>query len=232
MSSRPSPAPDLAIRPSLLGRAVGGFGTSIIGGALLGAASWFSDELGFPLGLLLPVNLIGVWLGVAFALGASARTIPTGALRGLVGLLSAVAAYYLLIGTFGEGFRAIGATHAATVWGIVALVAGPVLGAAGATWRHSLGWPRALAVALLAAAFIGEGIVFGAVRWLALTDLTTDPGAFILIAEAVIGLVLPWILLRPDERLRGYLATAGFAVAAALAIGPVTTVIRSLADTF
>ena len=34
---------------------------------------------------------------VAFVLGASARTIPTGALRGVIGLLSAVAAYYVLI---------------------------------------------------------------------------------------------------------------------------------------
>ena len=40
MSSSPSPAPDLAIAPSLGARAVGGFGTSIVGGAALGAAAW------------------------------------------------------------------------------------------------------------------------------------------------------------------------------------------------
>lgn len=232
MSSSPSPAADFVARPSLVGRAVGGFGTSIIGGALLGVASWFSDELGFPVGLLVPANLIGVWVGLAFVLGASARTVPTGALRGLIGLLAAVAAYYLLIATFGEGFRAIGATHAATVWGVVALVAGPVFGAAGGSWRHLVGWPRAIAVALLAAALIGEAVVFGSERWLAVAGLPNDPAALVLIAEAIVGLALPFLLLRREERLRGYLATAGFAVAAALAIGPVTQIIRGIADTF
>ena len=137
-----------------------------------------------------------------------------------------------MIATFGEGFRAIGATHAATVWGVVALLAGPIFGAAGGAWRHATGWPRAIAVALLAAALIGEGVVFGAGRWLTVSGLPNDPGALILIAEAAIGLVLPWVLLRRDERLRGYLATAGFAVGAALAIGPVTQIIRGIADTF
>ncbi len=140
--------------------------------------------------------------------------------------------YYVLIATFGEGFRAIGASHAATVWGFVAFVAGPILGAAGGFWRHDAGWRRAVAVALLAAALIGEAVVFGAARWVAVGNLPQDPGAFILVGEAVIGLALPLVLLRPGERLRGYLATAGFAVAAALALGPVTTVIRELADRF
>jgi hypothetical protein len=232
MSSSPSPAPELTVGRSLTGRVVGGFGTSILGGALLGAASWVSDELDYPLGLLLPVNLIGAWLAVAFVLGTTARTVPTGALRGLIGLLAAVAAYYLLIAAFGEGFRAIGASHAAVVWGVVALVAGPVLGAAGGVWRHGAGWPRAIAVALLAAALIGEGVVFGAGRWLAQVNLPSDPGALILVAEVVIGLALPWLLLRQEERVRGYLATAAFAVGAALLIQPVTTIIRGIADTF
>lgn len=232
MSSSPSPAPDLAVRPSLIGRVVSGLGTAISVGALLGAAAWFSDQPGFPWSLLLPVDLIGVWLGVAFALGTSARTVPTAALRGLVGLLSAIAAYYLLIATFGVGIRAIGASHAATVWGIVALVAGPTLGAAGGIWRHRSGWPRAASVALLAAALLGEGVGFGADRWLAVSGLPSDPNTLVLSTEAVIGLVLPWLLLPRDERLRGYLATICLAAAAAVAIGPVTALIRGIADRF
>ena len=156
MSSSPSPAPDLAIRPSLIGRAVEGLGTSILVGAALGALAWLSDQLQWPYSLLIPANMIGVWLALAFALGASARTIPTGALRGLIGLLAAVAVYYLLY-TLGAGYRAIGAGHAATVWGLVALIAGPVMGGAGAVWRHASGRPRAVAVAVLAAALIAEG---------------------------------------------------------------------------
>jgi hypothetical protein len=232
MSSSPSRAPDVTLHPPLASRAIGGFGASIGGGAALGAAAWLSDQLGDPLGLLLPANAIGVWLAVAFVLGGSARTIPTGALRGLIGLLSAVAAYYLLFGFLGEGFRAIGASHAATIWGQVALVAGPLMGGAGAIWRHGTGWPRAIGVALLAAALIGEGIVFGSSRFTRPDGLAGDPGAWLYLAEAVIGLALPFALLRGRERLWGYLATAALAVVAGLAIGPVTALIRGLADTF
>jgi Family of unknown function (DUF6518) len=232
MSSSPSPAPDAAVRPRIATRAVTGFGTSILGGIALGVAAWASDQLRWPYGLLIPANAIGAWLGVAFALGASARTIPTGALRGLVGLLSAVAAYYLLIAVFGQGFRAIGAPHAATIWGAVALLAGPIMGGAGAVWRHGHGWPRALGVALLAAALIAEGVGFGASRLVHVDQLGTDPGAILLAAEILLGAALPWLLLRRGERLRGYVATAALGIAAALAIGPVTTLLRELADRF
>lgn len=231
MSSSPSPAPDLVTAPPLAARAMGGLGASIAAGAVVGAASWLSDQLGYPAGLLIPANLIGVWLGLAFVLGASARTVITGALRGLIGLLSAVAAYYLLIGLLGDGFRAIGASHAATVWGAVAIIMGPLLGLAGGTWRHTSGWARALGVGLLAAALIGEGVVFGGGR-IARFDPLIDPGSLVLAAEIVIGAVLPFALLRPEERLRGYLATAALAVLAALAIGPVTALVRGIADRF
>src|SRR4029077_21236627 len=171
----------------------------------------------------IPANAIGAWLGLAFVLGASARTLPTGALRGLIGLVSAVVAYYVLIGVFGAGFRAIGASHAATVWGAVALLAGPVFGLAGATWRHGHGRPRSIAVAVLSAALIAEGVVFGANRWAHADQLLTDPGAFVLAAEAILGRALPWVLLRRGERLAGYLAVAILAVVAAVAIGPLTS---------
>ena len=227
-----SPAPDLALSPSLGSRVLGGFGASVLGGAALGALAWWTDELGFPWTAYIPANAIGAWLGLAFVLGASARTIPTGALRGLIGLISAVAAYYVLIGVFGDGFRAIGASHAATVWGAVALLAGPVFGLAGATWRHGHGLPRSIAVAVLAASLIAEGVVFGAPRWAHPDQVGTDPGAFVLAAEAILGLALPWVLLRRGERLAGYLAVAILAVMAAVAIGPLTTLLRAIADTF
>ncbi len=199
---------------------------------MLGAASWWTDQLGFPWTAFIPVNAIGAWLVVAFVLGSIARTIPTGALRGLIGLLSAVAAYYLLIGLLGDGFRAIGASHAAMVWGAVALIAGPALGLAGGTWRHGHGWPRAAAVALLGAAFIAEGLVFGASRWSHPDQIPTDPGAAVLALEAVLGLALPALLLRNGERLAGYLLLVLVSVVAVLAIGPLTTLLRSIADTF
>jgi hypothetical protein len=232
MSLRPSQAPDLAITPSLGVRALGGFGTSIAGGAALGAAAWTTDQLAFPWTALIPVNAIGAWLAVAFVLGASARTIPTGALRGVIGLLSAVGAYYVLTGLLGTGFRAIGASHAATVWGSVALLAGPAFGLAGSAWRHGHGWPRAAGVAALSAALIAEGLVFGAQRLVHLDQLASDPGALVLAAEVVIGLALPWVLLRRGERRVGYLAVVALSVVAAVAIGPLTSMLRGLADRF
>jgi hypothetical protein len=234
MSQSPSPAPDLRIARTqhLLGRAVGGFGASILGGAAIGAAAWASDQLGYPLGLFVPANAIGVWIGVAFALGASASTIPTGALRGLIGLLSAVAAYYLLIAIFGVGVRAIGASHAASIWGFVALVAGPVMGGAGATWRYGHGWLRASAVALLAGTLIAEGIAFGGGRISAVQDPLVHPEAFVLVVEVALGVVLPWLLLARSERAKGYLATVALAIIGARAIGPVTEIIRDVADRF
>jgi Family of unknown function (DUF6518) len=222
----------LRSRPPLITRAVSGLGTSIAGGAALGAGAWLSDQIAWPFGLLIPANATGAWLGVAFALGASARTIPTGALRGLVGLLSAVATYYLLFALLGQGFRAIGAGHAATIWGAVALLAGPVMGAAGAVWRRAAGWPRAIAVALIASSLIGEGVAIGGPRLIHVDQLGTDPGAFLLGAEAMLGGLLPFVLLRQDERVRGYLATVALAVAAGVGIEPAIHVIRTFADRF
>ncbi len=216
----------------LAARAVGGFGTSIVAGAILGAAAWLADQLQWPLNLIIPANNIGVWLGIAFTLGASARTIPTGALRGLIGLLAAVSAYYLLFATLGSGFRAIGAGHAATVWGAVALLAGPVMGGAGAVWRYGAGWPRSIAVALFSSALVAEGVVFGVGRLIHIDRISTDPGALQMAVEIVVGAILPALLLRPGERLHGYLATATLAVAASASIGPVSNLVRGLADRF
>ena len=209
----------------LASRAAFGFGAGIGLGVALGALAWVSDRLPYPWEAISPANAIGAWVGLGFILGASARTVPTGALRGLIGLLSAVAAYYVLIAVFGAGIRAIGATHAATIWGSVALVAGPVFGLAGGAWRHWRGTPRELAVGMLAAALVAEGIVFGGLR-------LGDAGGVRLAVEAAIGILLPAVLLPADERRSGYLATLALAVAAGVAIGPVTALVRSIADRF
>ena len=108
-------------------------------GSFSGRRRGFADQLAWPLQLLVPTNAVGAWLAVAFVAGATGRTVPFGALRGLVALLAAVAAYYLLIRLSGEGIRSVGAAHAATIWGVVAMIVGPALGAAGATWRRGRG---------------------------------------------------------------------------------------------
>ncbi len=169
---------------------------------------------------------------MAFVAGATGRTVPFGALRGLVALLAAVATYYLLIRLLGEGIRSVGAAHAATIWGVVAMIVGPATGAAGATWRRRRGWPRAISVSLLAAVLVAEGITFGWSRLSGLDFVAEDPWAVLLAVEVLIGAALPAILLGRGERLRGYAALAAISAAALLAIGPVVGLVRELADRF
>ena len=87
-------------------------------------------------------------------------------------------------------------------------------------------------VALLAASLVAEGIGFGGARFLHLDQLAQDPAILLFLAEIAIGLALPFVLLRRGERLRGYVATVVLGVLAGLAIGPVTTLIRGIADRF
>ena len=91
---------------------------------------------------------------------------------------------------------------------------------------------RAVSVAFLAAAPITEGLVFGGQRWAHLDQLAFDPGAFVLAAEAVLGLAVPWLLLRRGERRAGYLAAAVLGIVVVLAIGPVIALVWALADRF
>ncbi len=174
---------------------------ALLAGSILGALAWFSDDLGYPFGLLIPANLVGVWGLVAFGAGAGARTIVGGAGRGLFALLAAVAVYYLAYGLLGDGWRAAGAFRAATIWGAVAVVAGPALGLAGSAWRHRTGWPRSLGIAVPAGLLIAEGLVLGA-------QVPNDPPARALLAvEALVGLLLPAFLVSGARwrahRLRG-----------------------------
>ena len=75
-------------------------------------------------------------------------------------------------------------------------------------------------------------MAFGGPRLVHVDQLGTDPGAILFAAEGVLGLLLPAILLRRGERLRGYVATTSLAIAGAIAITPVTALLRALADTF
>lgn len=232
-SSAPSTARSSAApAPSWVMRARDGVAASILGGAALGVMSWVTDQLGFPWSVLIPANFIGAWLAVAFVLGTTARTPVTGAARGLIGLLSAVAAYYLLIAAFDGGIRAVGASHAAAVWGAVAVVAGPLLGLAGGVWSHGAGVARAVAVAAFAAALVAEGVVFGGPRLLDGSDVLRDPRAFVLLLEVVLGVALPWAILRPSERRPSYLALVLLAGVASVAIDPLIAMLRAIADRF
>ena len=80
-------------------------------------------------------------------------------------------------------------------------------------------------MAVLAASLIAEGVVFGELRF-------GDIGGILLLIEVAIGLVVPFALLRPGERLIGYVATGLLALAIGLAIEPIFVLVRSVADRF
>lgn len=231
VSSAPSaaspPVPPAPATQSLLRRAGTAIPLALAAGALLGALAWFSDDLGYPAGLLIPANLVGAWALVAFGAGAGARTILGGAGRGVFALLAAVGVYYLAYGLLGEGWRAAGAGRAATIWGSVALVAGPPLGLAGSLSRHREGVPRSLGLAVPTGVLLAEGIVVGA-------GLGDDlPLRALLTLEALVGLALPLFLLRGARaRLVAYGAAV---VVTGLAIGGLLVVLpalRAAADRF
>ncbi len=48
----------------------------------------------------------------------------------------------------------------------------------------------------------------------------------------LLGVALPAVLLRRREWIRGYVAMVALSIVAALAIGPVTALVRGLADRF
>ena len=118
-------------------------------GALLGAvsrlvdnASWAPDWFG---------NVFTPWLAGAWLVGAAAPTPRNGAARGLALLLATVGGYLAVAATSGD------LPNLAARLLPLALLAGPIFGAAGATWRG--GWPWASAGgALLGGAIVAEGL--------------------------------------------------------------------------
>ena len=200
---------------------------ALVVGGILGGLAWLSDDLGYPMGLLIPANLLGVWALVAFGAGAGARTVLGGAGRGAFALLAAVGVYYLAYRLLGEGWRAAGALRAATIWGLVAVIAGPPLGFAGSVWRYRTGWARSLAIAVPAGVLIAEGVLFQA-------QVPNGVAARALLsAEAVAGLLLPILLVRGARwralALAGALVVAGVATVGLYVILPA---LRAAADTF
>jgi hypothetical protein len=213
--------------PSLLRRAGTAIPVALLAGAILGGLAWFSDDLGYPTGLLIPANLVAVWGLVAFAAGAGARTVLGGTGRGLFALLAAVAVYYLVYGVLGEGWRAAGAVRAATIWGSVAILAGPPLGLAGSVWRHRTGWARSVGIAVPAGLLLAEGLLFGA-------RVPTDAAWRTLLgAETIVGLALPLLFIRGARwRAIAYVASVVVAVVGIVGLLVVLPALRTAANTF
>jgi hypothetical protein len=148
------------------------------------------------------------WLAVAWILGALARRVVLGGLAGALALVGGTGAWYAFtLWQLGRG--ALGYTvPVGLAWGIAALGAGAVFGAAGAIWRSgSTDLARAVGVSILAGCLIGEAMLL-------LTQWDGRAARAVLAAELLAGLALPLLLLA--RRPRALLLAIGFTFVLAL----------------
>ena len=134
---------------------------ALVAGLALGLFSGLGDWL--PADTVLHVvvalaNAAGPWLVTAFVVGALAGAPLAGAITASAALVAALAVYYLTI--YAIGYTVADLTRSAGVWLAVAVVVGPLLGAAGGAWaRPRRPFDRIGAVALLAGALAAEAIL-------------------------------------------------------------------------
>ena len=175
--------------------------------ALVGIATGVLTQFGqsvLPDGLRQVANAITPWLIVAFLVGSRMPDRRWAAGAGVATLLLAMVGFYALTQLrYGIG----GGTSSLIFWGLGAVVGGPVFGVAGHEWRLGPPRHRAVAIGLVAAVAIAEGIYNGVVL------ASTSVAAGFVLA----GLCAPLLLGRTrQDRLWGYAATIP-----ALALGAV-----------
>ncbi len=133
---------------------VGRLGLVVVVGLLIGVATQIGQGI-LPDGLSQAANAISPWLFAAFLLGSRMPERRSAAVAGIGALVFALVGYYAMVQLrFGYG----ASTNSLLLWGIAALIGGPVFGVAGWTWRFESGWRRAGAIGLLAAVPIAEGL--------------------------------------------------------------------------
>jgi hypothetical protein len=139
-------------------------------------------------------NAITPWLLVAFLLGSVMPDTRWAVGAGAGALLLALVGYYVMVQLrYGYG----GGTSSLIIWGLGAVVGGPVFGVAGHWWRGPVHRRRSLAMGLLAAVAIAEGAY----------NLLVVDHASVGAALIVLGLLVPLVFGRSrQDRLGGYVA--------------------------
>ncbi len=180
---------------------------AIVVGVALGAFSLLAD--GILPGRLFTLlgNIAAPWVVAAFFVGFRATSVKQGALTGGLALLVGVATYYL-----GGTLRDYVVNSTNVVWTVVALVAGPVMGACGAAVSNRRQRPPMIAVALPAAMLVAEGLFLVIDRKIWQSNLGAEPYRLIdlgvALALVVGGLMLPWVFLKDrPSRASGYVLT-------------------------
>jgi hypothetical protein len=137
-------------------------------------------------------NSGAIWLSVAFGVGASMASDRQAAVAGLATLFMALLGYQIAAALT----LASMSTSAFFIWSATAIVGGPLFGLAGRLWRVGNGRGPIVAIALLGAVYLAEGLN----TLLSIPDLARAGWL-----EVVAGLVLPMLLARSWRERRGAL---------------------------
>lgn len=160
-----------------------------------------------PTGWSQAANAISPWLLVAFLVGAIMPDRSSAVLAGAGTLVLALVGYYAAT-TIRYGIG--GSTSALVFWGLGAVVGGPLFGFAGHAWRKGEHLQRAIAIGLLAAAFLAEAGYH-------LVVLSEPPVAA---GFAIAGLAVPLVLGRStQDRVGAYVAAVPALALGALGFG-------------
>jgi hypothetical protein len=185
--------------------------TAVAAGLVLGVATRLTYDLPREWHWLAKVGV--PWLAAAFFAGALARRPARGAALGAAALVSATLVYYAILGLVQHAYEV---SPVGLGWLVVALPGGAAFGALGALW--AAGRARVVAVAVLAASFGGEAMLFAL-----LVPGPGRPGTYLLAAA----MATPFLLLRrARERVAAVCAAALLAGAAVVAEGGVFVVTR------
>ena len=167
---------------------------AIAGVGLLTGAITQLGQGALPDGVSQAANAISPWLLVTFLVGSRMPDRGWAAGAGVLTLIGAVVGYYALVQLrFGYG----GSTGALVLWSLASLVGGIVYGLGGHAWRTGPDLARAIAIGLMAAVFVAEGVYL----------MTILPTPAVGAAFALVGAVVPLVLGRSwRDRGRGYVA--------------------------
>jgi hypothetical protein len=146
------------------------------------------------------VNSGAIWLVPVFFVGSRARSLAWAAATGAGTLVATVAGYYGMVAVRGAPVS----VRAVAFWIALALVAGPLYGAAGRWWRGDRRALRVFGVALLGGVLVAEGLYIVLVLryyWSGCTMVAA-------------GVIAACLLARREDRLRTLLAVPLPAVAA------------------
>ena len=175
------------------GRVVRRIGLIVGVGLATGALTQVGQSV-LPDGWSQAANAISPWLLVAFLVGAVMPDRRWAVAGGILVLLLALVGYYAMIQLrYGYG----GGTGSWVFWGLGAVVGGPVFGLAGRSWRVGSQGQRVVAIGLLCAVAVTEGIYHRIVL-----DEPEVAAGFV-----IAGLLVPLVFGRSArDRIGGYLA--------------------------